>query len=249
MPWFLSGLTILINAQRRFSKTQKRNLHTRCRRPRIPSGPCKLSSWRNLQIASSQALEILREMDIPVFIESVATMRQYNFCVTVDRTKGRPCLIAEQIKEPTKPKGSTFRRDFAIDGMSPADDLNDMVRSIGLPKHLKYQLRPIIQSLVSVFKDKEAFLAGARVVEDKKKQLSVRSADMIFDDSTFRVGKRNQDIERLRNTQGEDVDEVEAEKHGIVYVKYCVPLVNKHSPFINKHPPLTDILTKAPRRR
>ena len=199
---------------------QKRRIHTyRNRSHAYQSIYRNHQPYRTLHLAPNQALNLLQSMNVPIFGENTKPAQQYEFCVTVDRTQCRPCLIAEQAHETNGPKVERTRKEFSYADGLLMNDVDDMVRSIGLSRHLKHQLPPILKSLVLVFKQKEAFLVKARVVEGRNKQLSVYSAQMIFDDSAFRIGKRNLDIEKLRRVQDDDADEVEAEKYGIVYIK------------------------------
>ena len=199
---------------------QKRSIHTYHNRRNSCQSLCRTQqSCRSLHVAPSQALDILRHANIPIFEDTMIPARQYDFCITVNRTQCEPCVIAEQVLESVRPNLERYSKGFSYNNGLLISDMDDIVRPIGLPKHLKYQLHPILESLFSVFKQKEAFLIKVRVVEDRKKQLSVSNAQMTFDDSAFRVGKRNLDIEKLRRVQEEDADEVEAEKHGIVYIK------------------------------
>ena len=220
------GLATLMGAGKKFQRThnettnQRRSIHTyRYQRNSYRSAYEVQQPRRSLHIASSQALDILKLMNVPIFENTLKPIRNYDFCITVDRTQCRPYIIAEQVRKSPSPDIGRFRTSFPYNDGLRIIEMDDMVRTIGLPKHLKYQLHPILESLVSVFKQKEAFLIKVRVVEDRKKQLSVHGAQMTFDDSAFRVGKRNLDIEKLRRVEIEDADEVEAESHGIAYIK------------------------------
>ena len=83
----------------------------------------------------------------------------------------------------------------------------------------------ILLGLMSLYEDREASTLRICVSGSKDSPWVVDEADFHFDDAAFRSAKRQQDLQALRDLEHTDPDEVEAEKHGIVYIKY-VQLIN-----------------------
>ena len=78
----------------------------------------------------------------------------------------------------------------------------------------------LLSSLIDIFFDKEASSVSTRISRDREGKLAVARAEFDFDDAAFRSGKRHADIQQMRDTRNEVPEEVEAEKDGIVYIKY-----------------------------
>lgn len=78
-----------------------------------------------------------------------------------------------------------------------------------------------MQSLWEIYKEKEAFVLETQVGICTDGSFEVHGARFGFDDAAFRSSGRQEDIHRLRNTAEEVPEEVEAEKDGIVYIKYA----------------------------
>ena len=82
----------------------------------------------------------------------------------------------------------------------------------------------ILLGLMGIYEDKEASTLRVCISGSEDSPWVVDEAEFHFDDAAFRTGKRQQDLQTLRDLEHADPDEVEAEKHGIVYIKY-VPLM------------------------
>jgi succinyl-CoA synthetase alpha subunit len=79
-------------------------------------------------------------------------------------------------------------------------------------------LPKLVNGLVDLYMEKEAFLLETMFVE-RLGELKVVGANFGFDDAAFRSTNRQGDIHALRRIEDEDVQEVEAERDGIVYIK------------------------------
>ena len=77
----------------------------------------------------------------------------------------------------------------------------------------------ILAALMNIFKTKEAYALSVHLGRTADGDLQVERAEFGFDDSANKSGRRQDDIVALRDKSREDPDELEAEKHGIVYVK------------------------------
>jgi succinyl-CoA synthetase alpha subunit len=96
----------------------------------------------------------------------------------------------------------------------------DVASHLGLPRTSHKELGQLVQKLWNIFEAKEAFVLETRASLSPEGSLEVHSARFGFDDAAFKSSSRQEDIHRLRNITEEVPEEVEAEKHGIIYVKY-----------------------------
>lgn len=78
----------------------------------------------------------------------------------------------------------------------------------------------LTRHLWRIFRDREAYLLEVRVRQSEEGWLEVLNARFGFDDAAFRSAGRQESLHRLRRKEEEVSEEVEAEKDGIVYVKY-----------------------------
>jgi len=81
----------------------------------------------------------------------------------------------------------------------------------------------LVMTLVDIFKQKEAYALATYISGTQDGNIRVDDAAFSFDDSAYKSCKRQGDIFALRDKSKEDADEVEAEKDGIVYVKFDDP--------------------------
>lgn len=188
--------------------------------PRHGQMPLQKMQSRSLYIKQSQALDILKQKAIPVN-EGTESPSDLRLSLTIDRTALTPGLIASSSAgfEP----GSSVRLPFAYttEKFSASDPIIAALASqLQLPNAAHAKLAELVQALWEIFKQKEAFVLEVRTSES----LEVRGAKFGFDDAAFRSSGRQEDIHKLRNTKEEVPEEVEAEKDGIVYVKYVYPL-------------------------
>ncbi|KAH8592433.1 alpha subunit of succinyl-CoA synthetase [Bisporella sp. PMI_857] len=199
---------------------QRRGMHTMRRvRPNIqaPSQPLSTHQKRSLYIREDLALNLLRERGINAGPYS-GQGRKRLLAVAIDRKTLSPCIIASPITDPSNPHAEV--KEFAFNyrkGLEP-------MRIAAIAEHLQlgYSIRDslpkLIYGLVDLYMKKEAFLLETLFVE-RLGELKVVGANFTFDDAAFRSTKRQADIHSLRAIEGEDPQEVEAEKDGIVYIK------------------------------
>lgn len=202
--------------------TQKRGIHTMRRptsTPRHQQMPLQKMQSRTLYIKQSQALDILKQKAIPVN-ESAESPSDLHLSLTIDRTALTPRLVASSSAgfEP----GNSVRLPFAYatESFGASDPIiATLAFQLQLPNAAHAKLAELVQALWEIFKQKEAFVLEVRTSEF----LEVRGARFGFDDAAFRSSGRQEDIHKLRNAKEEVPEEVEAEKDGIVYVKYVCP--------------------------
>jgi succinyl-CoA synthetase alpha subunit len=144
--------------------------------------------------------------------------------LTIDRTALSPCIIASSVADFAPSKTSRFPFAYSATGISSGE--GPIIRSIAshlqLPESTHKNLAELVQALWQIFKEKEAYLLEVRVNPSAEGSLEVRGARFGFDDAAFRSSGRQEEVHRLRNPAEEVQEEVEAEKDGIVYVKYVL---------------------------
>ena len=178
---------------------------------------------RNFSISQDQALNLLNSYGIPV----KADLRQATdlwLTLSVNRSACQPQITMER---------ATYDHPETL--LSKAQVLYQYNQS---PEELRYILGSVTRNLavrktlfvlMNLFKEKEAssFKVGMAklrvgqfgVSQHGLDQYVVVSAAFNFDDAAFRSAKRQQNINSLRDTASEAPAEVEAEKHGVVYIR------------------------------
>lgn len=200
--------------------SQRRGLHTMRRvRPAETSlleVPNKIQK-RTLYIREGFAMNLLREQGINAG-EYSGKGKKRLLAVAVDRTSLSPCIIASPATDTDNPQAES--RKFPFDYRQGFD--NNLVLAIAehlqLGKSTRESLPKLINGLVDLYMNREAFLLETWFVE-RLGELKVVGANFGFDDAAFRSTKRQGDIHALRRLEDEDVQEAEAEKDGIVYIK------------------------------
>lgn len=200
--------------------SQRRGMHTMRRiRPRTVSLPKILTTLqkRCLSIREDLALDLLRERGINAGAYS-GKGRKRMLAIAVDRATRSPCIIASPASEPTESYGEIRQFPFDYRQGFDASLVPAIAEHLQLSNSSKDSLPKLINGLVDLYMKKEAFLLETMFVE-RLGELKVVSANFGFDDAAFRSTKRQADIHALRHLEDEDVQEVEAEKDGIVYIK------------------------------
>jgi len=197
---------------------QHRGMHTMARRlrpaarPSPPSGTQK----RTLYISEDHAFDLLRQRDIRVS-KGTGGARQHLLAVAIDRIEKSPCILASPATDAESMYSSA--KYFPFDYRTGFDDSQIPAIAAHLQLHSSQEsLKSLINKLVALYMQKEAFLLETKIVEHLG-ALEVTEARFGFDDAAFRSTKRQADIHGLRQIESEDPDEIEAEKDGIVYIK------------------------------
>lgn len=190
---------------------------------RLPHGSSRVSFWsiqkRSLYVKEFQALEMLKQKSISVN-EATPSDSDVLLTMTVDRTALSPCIVAST--RPDLAQASSDRFSFAYttqEFSSTSPVLKSVASHLQLPETACGKLAELMQALWGIFKEKEAYLLEVRV-NLSHGEMQVRGARFGFDDAAFRSSGRQEDLHRLRDKEKEVPEEVEAEKDGIVYVKY-----------------------------
>ncbi|KAL4755068.1 hypothetical protein BDW72DRAFT_212518 [Aspergillus terricola var. indicus] len=199
---------------------QKRGLHTMRRVvPRRQQTHQKRQS-RTLYIKQFQALDMLKQTGIQVNETSTSASDVY-ISLTIDRTALSPALIAST--SPGFEPSNSVRLPFPYtkEKFEASDSIITAVATqLSLPTSAHGKLAGIVQALWQIFKQKEAFILEVRANYSAEEGLEVRGARFGFDDAAFRSSGRQEKIHALRNVKEEVPEEVEAEKDGIVYIKF-----------------------------
>ena len=140
--------------------------------------------------------------------------------ISIDRTSLSPCIVASPSAKFDPTQSHKFPFSYTENSFLESPIIAAVASHLGLPTSTHSKLAGLIQSLWEIFKEKEAFVLETLVGVAKDGDLEVHAARLGFDDAAFRSSGRQEDIHSLRNTAEEVPEEVEAEKDGIVYVKY-----------------------------
>ncbi|KAI9841753.1 MAG: hypothetical protein M1837_000414 [Sclerophora amabilis] len=185
----------------------------------------KTSLWpcqrRTIYINQAQAFQLLKMRGV----SAQETLAEFSFLLaaSIDRSESCPCIIAS-IKQAGSDIYDNARR-FPFDFRA---GLNySLVQKVAEHLHLEasshsatHSLPMLLRELVHLFISKEAFILETRVGIDEDGGLCVHGARFGFDDAAYTSANRQNEVHKLRNVQDENPDEVEAERHGIVYIKF-----------------------------
>jgi succinyl-CoA synthetase alpha subunit len=172
---------------------------------------------RSLYVKQFQAFDILKQKAVPV--NEAPSTSDFSVDICVDRTALSPCIIASPSASDLE-KSRKFPFAYSQASFDKSPIISEVSSHLGLPESANSQLAGLVQALWEIFKEKEAFVLETRVGTSADGRLEVHGARFGFDDAAFRSSKRQEEIHSLRNTAEEVPEEVEAEKDGIVYVKY-----------------------------
>jgi succinyl-CoA synthetase alpha subunit len=173
---------------------------------------------RSLHIKQSQAFDILKQKSIPV--NETTSRSDFSVSITVDRTALSPCIIASPTSDFDTTRSQKFPFPYSQTTFTDSSIITTVASHLDLPASAHEKLAGFVQALWEIYKEKEAFVLETRVGVSADGALEVHGARFGFDDAAFRSSGRQEDIHKLRNKSEEVPEEVEAEKDGIVYVKY-----------------------------
>lgn len=200
---------------------QRREIHTRTRTRTLHALKGCMQQTRSIYLTQSASLELLRQRGLPVIDSAFIPGEGRLLAVTLNRSTSSPCIIASPSTDSSAKSIKRFDYDYEIGAKGlhvdavalhlGIDDSNDEVMS---------SLRTIATGLAALFAEKEAYLLETHlVVSQAIPKISIAAARFGFDDAAYRSGNRQADIQALRDTSVEDATEIEAERHGIVYIK------------------------------
>ena len=171
---------------------------------------------------------MLEAYSIGVRERPIRTQNRYQFTIRVNRPNRRIVIVSSH--------DPTF--DLKLDEIpsieqmySPKSDaaahkiIATKAASIASTEKHNSNIVDFLLGLMRIYEDREASTLRICISGSEDSPWLVDEADFHFDDAAFRSGKRQQDLQALRDLEHADPDEVEAEQHGIVYIKY-VQLIN-----------------------
>ncbi|KAI2783491.1 succinyl-CoA synthetase-like protein [Daldinia loculata] len=189
--------------------SQRRGIHTIARRPIPPQQAVyhpPRGRTRSIYLPPNTALDLLRQRGIPISKDPSAGPQKL-LAVTIDRSTKTPCIIAS----PTSDASQAAKFDFTCIS-TPA-----ISQHLNLDPKSTAPLQALLTTLTALFTSKEAFLLATHITTAPTGTIHVSSAHLGFDDAAFRSCGRQADIHTL--PRNEDPAEVEAARHGIVYIK------------------------------
>lgn len=218
-----SSQSVTAAASRAFhTMSRSRGLHTSARRPLTRDHKPATQQKRSLFIREDPALDLLRQHGINAGTYSGIGTRRF-LAIGIDRSTLSPCIIASPNADASQSKVKRFSFDYR----RPFDPIRvrGIASHLNMPESSRDSLPKFLQSLISLFKGKEAFLLETHIVE-RLGDIKVVDAHFGFDDAAFRSSQRQGDIHALRRTEDEVPAEVEAEKEGMAYIRLADPSAN-----------------------
>ena len=179
---------------------------------------------RTLYIKQSQAFDMLKERGIPT-ADTSSVSNEILLAISIDRTVRSPCVIASPSTDPADMFELSKKFPFTYGTNAIADKalMASVFSHLNIPKASQPHVTKLVHDLVDIFMSKEAFVLETKAAVSDDGGIQVQGARFGFDDAAFRSGKRQADVHGLRDKDSEVSQEVEAEKDGIVYVRYVPP--------------------------
>lgn len=194
-------------------------MHT-VRRPGVQS-PRNLACLlrRNIHILESRSFEMLEALGVPISKSEDPESRDYFLTLTVDRTNYTPCIVTSFSIGGESPHLHAKTYPLALDKIEDDSMLSSIAIDLKCKEESLDSLSLMLSSLIDIFFGKEASSLSTRISRNQQGELAVARAEFSFDDAAFRSGKRNADLQEMRDTSNEVPEEVDAGKDGIVYIK------------------------------
>lgn len=139
--------------------------------------------------------------------------------VTIDRKTSTPCIITSYSIGGESAINHAILHPIGLDEMMSSSTLGSVAEQLRCAKVSLNSLKHILLALVGIFFEKEAFSLTVRLSRNAKGEFAVARSDYIFDDAAIRSGKRQENLQAMRDISTEVPEEVEAERDGIVYMK------------------------------
>jgi succinyl-CoA synthetase alpha subunit len=201
--------------------SQRRNMHTVRRAQPVPRFqlhvPLTNIQKRALHIREELAFDLLRAKGFNASVYSGKGKERF-LAIAVNRATLSPCVVASPANTPGQLLTEVKRFPFDYRKGLKVEQFSAIAEHLQLSHSSKESLPKLINGLIDLFMSKEAFLLETKFVE-RLGDLKIVGAQFSFDDAAFRSTKRQADIHALRQVGDEDAQEVEAEGHGIVYIK------------------------------
>ncbi|ESZ91300.1 succinyl-CoA synthetase subunit alpha [Sclerotinia borealis F-4128] len=207
------------------SASQKRGIHTLRVRPTSRASTVDITQKRTVYIKEEDALKLLDERKIR-HIETISKEESFHKTLTIgiDRSNRCPCVIIQSPVGKSRSPAKAKKFPFPYNSGPRFYTLKKCVQNL-MMWHQAKSCKQVISSLFELFKEKEAFILETTIItnnsHDVKSQPVISNANFGFDDAAFKSAHRQSDIHSLPRADIQDAAEVEAAKHGIVYIKFA----------------------------
>ncbi|KAJ4247810.1 hypothetical protein NW762_013019 [Fusarium torreyae] len=154
--------------------------------------------------------------------EAVDFDQKWHIAMTIDRENYYPVIRIQEFPvstESSRPqKTPDPQKIFSVSLSTGISDslVADISRSLQLSKDSSKNLAQILRGLFRIFSEKEAIDLEVDLLRTSKVQFVCADSRFSFDDA---AQKRQPDLFALRDSEHEVREEVDAEKHGLVYVR------------------------------
>ncbi|KAH7253534.1 succinyl-CoA synthetase-like protein, partial [Fusarium redolens] len=163
-----------------------------------------------------------RDLTIPLFMEKVVEHEEkWRLTMAVDRERYRPVIKIRDTKDPKGLPTVLYERafqevfEFSLSTGITEELLTDISQSFQLSKDSKDSLAGVIRGLFKIFSEKDALSLETDLLFLKDGAFICNNSDFFFDDA---ARERQRKLFYLRDKKQEIPEEVQAEKHGLVYV-------------------------------
>lgn len=220
--------------QRNAQANQKRGYHTL--RRSIASGPALRPRHQAQQLRGLHIAPELTPVPLYPYLSKISGLSLaldeapkdgYYIGIIVDRTERCPCIVVAPTADPSAIDARVKRFPYDWQQGPTESVISAAVEYLQIESQqtAKQQIIRLIACLANMYKEKEAIILSGCVSVGGSGNLKLHqpSLTLMFDDAAYRSTKRQEDIHRLRQKDQEVPEEVEAEKDGIVYVKFDDP--------------------------
>ena len=174
---------------------------------------------RDIHISESQSFGMLEKAGVPISQSEDPESRDYFLTLAVDRTKYAPCIITSFSIGGESPQLHAKTYPLPTDRVVDDSTFSSIATDLRCGQESFKSLSILLSSLIDIFFGREASSVVTRIARDREGKLAVARAEFEFDDAAIRSGKRNIDIQQMRDTNNETPEDLEAEQDGIVYIK------------------------------
>ncbi|KAF4952240.1 hypothetical protein FSARC_12705 [Fusarium sarcochroum] len=154
--------------------------------------------------------------------EAINFDKKWHVAMTVDRENYCPVIRIQELSVPAEPLrpqetlGSQQKFAFSLSTGISDSLVTDISKSVHLSMDSSESFTQILRGLFKIFSEKEAINLELDLLRTSDNQLVCADSRFSFDDA---AQKRQPDLFALRDSEHEVREEVDAEKHGLVYVR------------------------------
>ena len=182
----------------------------------INSTSLKVQS-RKIHLSRAQTYEILRSHKIFVTLQSHHRTRAFRLEISIDRSQCQPYLSIGELGEEV---GRSSVSCMFYYGTISNHRIRAIAKMLQLDGISYTRFIRLLGKLLDLFMGEEAIYIETIIAQDESNNLSVQRPRIEFDDKVYKRDKFSDNIPELQNSQPKVPEELEAEKDGIVYIKY-----------------------------